>query len=214
VYSLVLKPYYWLLNSAGDTSLKVVKDAFDSAKIPEHAYLNFEPITLLQVTFPQSESSPVLVSAGDQLERNQTGIPPLFGLRHAYSLSASGKFVLAIVDLDPPTPQEPTKAQVRHYLGGNFEVAGKSDAAGVALLSNSTPALTEFRQPTPPAGSDPHRYVFLLYKQPEGFNDQTEVNSTTPAQNFNVSQFALDVGLGDPLGGTFILVGPEADAEL
>ena len=56
------------------------------------------------------------------------------------------------------------------------------------------------------------RYVFFLFNQPDGFNDQTLVNSTTSIANFNISQFAIDVGLGDPIGGTFILVGPDASA--
>ena len=51
-----------------------------------------------------------------------------------------------------------------------------------------------------------HRYVLLLFQQSPAFNTQTEVNVTTSAENFNISQFALDVGLGNPLGGTFMLV--------
>lgn len=157
-----------------------------------------------------------------------------------------------MVDLDAPTPQMPTVAQIRHFLGGNFKLERRisEDRVGVALLTNSTPALTEFHQPTPPAGSDPHRYVltfllpseknleltlikqsprcsklkhffaslffvltcsytFLLFVQPPGFNRQTEVNASTSIASFNISQFALDVGLGSPIGGTFMLVGPD-----
>ena len=52
-------------------------------------------------------------------------------------------------------------------------------------------------------------YIFLLFKQPLGFNGQTLVNSTTSIANFNISQFAAEVGLGAPLGGTFMRVGPD-----
>ena len=52
-------------------------------------------------------------------------------------------------------------------------------------------------------------YVFLLFAQSAAFANQTEVNATTPIELFNISQFALDVGLGNPLGGTFMLVGPD-----
>ena len=51
--------------------------------------------------------------------------------------------------------------------------------------------------------------VFLLFKQPRSFDQQTFVNSTTSVANFNISQFAIETGLGSPLGGTFILVGPD-----
>jgi len=134
---------------------------------------------------------------------------------------------VAAVDLDAPTPQAPTSSQIRHFLGGNF-IRSPSKSF---LLSNTTPAISEFRQPTPPAGSDPHRsvfmyclrsekinklqiirYVFLLFPQPKDFNQQTIVTPTTPVQLFNISQFASAVGLGEPIGGTFMLVGPPPPA--
>lgn len=117
-----------------------------------------------------------------------------------------------MVDLDAPTPQSPTNAQIRHFLGGNFKLEPSgSNLLGPTILRNSTPAVTEFHQPTPPAGSDPHRYVFLLFKQPEDFNAKTPtlVNASTSIQNFNISQFAQEIGMGNPLGGSFMLVGPD-----
>lgn len=57
-----------------------------------------------------------------------------------------------------------------------------------------------------------YSYVFLLFNQPQGFDRQTLVNATTSIANFNISQFASEVGLGNPIGGTFILVGPDPDA--
>lgn len=62
-----------------------------------------------------------------------------------------------MVDLDAPTPQDPTNAQIRHFLGGNFFLEQTSLKNDVVTLVNRTPALSDFRQPTPPAGSDPHR---------------------------------------------------------
>lgn len=54
------------------------------------------------------------------------------------------------------------------------------------------------------------RYVFLLFSQPDGFDAQTILDSSTMRTSFNLSSFAAEVGLGDPVGGTFILVGPDA----
>lgn len=65
-------------------------------------------------------------------------------------------FVIAAVDPDAPTPQEPTSAQIRHFLGSNFQLG----ADGV--LTNTTAAISGWLQPTPPAGSDAHRWVFLF----------------------------------------------------
>jgi hypothetical protein len=50
--------------------------------------------------------------------------------------------------------------------------------------------------------------VFLVYQEPPEFSRQTLVNSSTSRLKFNISAFAAATGLGDPLGGTFILVGP------
>lgn len=52
-------------------------------------------------------------------------------------------------------------------------------------------------------------YTWLLWKQPEGFEAETFFNASTPITNFNVSAFAASVGLGDPVGGSFVMIGPE-----
>jgi len=189
-----------------DLSLGAVNKAFTAAKIPTDAHLTFNPSVLLEVVFPQATGLPVPVHAGIQLLRNSTAIPPVFSIRDRI-VSPGRDFVVAMVDLDAPTPQTPTSAQIRHFLGGNFHsVPALGDEE---RLVNTTAALSDFRQPTPPAGSDPHRYVFLLFEQPRGFNKQTLVNSSTSISNFDISQFAAEVGLGDPIGGSFMLVGPD-----
>jgi len=160
---------------------------------------------LLEVAFPQATGRPIAVHAGIQLPRNATAIHPTFSISQAI-LPPTDAFVVAMVDLDAPTPQTPTSAQIRHFLGGDFH---PTPGIGSERLVNTTAAISGFLQPTPPAGSDPHRYVFLLFKEPRGFDKQTFVNSTTSIANFNISQFAIETGLGSPLGGSFIRVGPD-----
>lgn len=84
-----------------------------------------------------------------------TAIPPKFAIRGSNGVGGDN-FVVAMVDLDAPTPQAPTNAQIRHFLGGNFHPVS-TRREQVKRLLNSTAAISEFRQPTPPAGSDPHR---------------------------------------------------------
>ena len=67
------------------------------------------------------------------------------------------------VDPDAPTPQNPTNAQIRHFLGGDFRLDGSPSAIGAGTpLMNNTPALSDYRQPSPPNTSDPHRSVLRL----------------------------------------------------
>ncbi|KAF8206067.1 phosphatidylethanolamine-binding protein, partial [Mycena galopus ATCC 62051] len=110
-----------------------------------------------------------------------------------------GPFVVAMIDPDALTPQDPSEAQFRHLLAGDFFNEG-------GHLVNSTSAITEFQQPTPPVGSDPHRYIFLLFDQSPEFAHQTLINSTSSRDLFNISAFASAIDLGSPLAGTFMLV--------
>ena len=128
------------------------------------------------LAFPQASGAEVPVHAGAQLPRNhtlvskfsggqtritifltETAIPPVFGTQHFGPLrEPRGTFVVSMIDLDPSTLQDPTLAQIGHFLRGNFEV-GRTEFSRFQLLSNFTPAISEFLQATPPAGSDPHR---------------------------------------------------------
>ncbi|KAG6872122.1 hypothetical protein C0995_012776 [Termitomyces sp. Mi166 len=177
-------------------------------QIPTDLFINFNPKALLEVTFPQPTGEPITLHAGIQLPRNATAGPPTFS---AIGDIGMGPFVIATVDPDAPTPQDPTNAQIRHFLGPNY-FTESSPARGAEALVNRTAAISEFRQPTPPAGSDPHRYIFLLFNQPTEFNGQTLVTPTTPTNLFNISAFAAATGLGDPIAGTFMLVGPDPTA--
>ena len=69
-----------------------------------------------------------------------------------------GPFVVAMVDPDALTPQHPNEAQIRHILAGNLDEVHGS-VRDTDPLRNTTPAISEFIQPAPPPGSDPHRCV-------------------------------------------------------
>ncbi|KAG5728062.1 OV-16 antigen [Termitomyces sp. T112] len=189
-----------------DLSLDAVKNAFNAASIPSDLFINFNPTALLEVTFPQPACKPITLHAGIQLPRNATAGPPTFGVIGAVG---NGPFVIATVDPDALTPQDPNEAQIRHFLGPNFFIDPSSDHDNVQHLVNNTPAISQFLQPSPPAGSDPHRYIFLMFNQPTNFNSQTLVTPTTSIELFNISAFAAATGLGDPIAGTFMLVGPD-----
>lgn len=84
---------------------------------------------------------------------------------------------------------------MRHYLAGNFTVEQtKSEVLSSAIiLKNSTPAFSDYISPEPKAGSGVHRYVYLLYVQPEKFNkmgfDGVGVEKMN-RKNFNVREDA------------------------
>ncbi|KAI0761434.1 PEBP-like protein [Irpex lacteus] len=189
---------------AQDRNTAEVRAAFQNASIPEDLHINFNPRFLLEVTFPQPGGRSVPVTAGVQLPRNQTVGPPHFAVRGDNGLELGQRFVVATVDPDAPTPQDPTSAQIRHFLGGNFALSPGA-LVGQRPLNNLTVPVSNWLQPTPPAGSDAHR-------QPRDFNNQTLVTSETSVANFNISSFAAATHLGNPIAGTFIRVAPDPSA--
>ncbi|KAK7687808.1 hypothetical protein QCA50_009027 [Cerrena zonata] len=88
-------------------------------------------------------------------------------------------FILELTD--PPAPQDTSLPQIGHSLGGNYFPSKTGE------LTNTTATISEFLQPGPPDGSEPHRYIFLLFHQSRDFFNQTLVNSTTSIANFDIS---------------------------
>ncbi|GLB45535.1 putative phosphatidylethanolamine-binding protein [Lyophyllum shimeji] len=109
--------------AAGHDTLDAVKRAFKAAHIPRDLSITFNPQFLLE------------------LPRNATAGPPTFAV---VGPAGPGPFVIAAVDPDAPTPQNPTSAQIRHLLAPNF--SSLNPGADVHPLVNSTAAISPFRQ--------------------------------------------------------------------
>ncbi|KAI3612240.1 pre-mrna branch site protein p14 [Moniliophthora roreri] len=192
-------------STSNSESLANVAQAFSKAHVVPDVLESFSPTALLDIVFT-SQSQTVNVTPGVNLTMQQTANEPQFFLTPPNgTLQASTSYVLAIVDPDAPTPQNTSISQFRHFLGGHFQVN-----TSTSLLMNTSAALSDFVPPTPPDGSDPHRYVAVIYKQPDGFDTSATplVNASTPRTNFNLTVFAERVGLGNPIAGNFFLTGP------
>ncbi|KAL1741406.1 phosphatidylethanolamine-binding protein [Schizophyllum fasciatum] len=202
---------------AANVTTDSVREAFYAAKIVPDVLPAFDPALLVGVNFtnPELANSSVLVEPGAVLTRDQTKFLPSFFISNHTAEDAAQTYIVVQVDPDAHTPQNPDVAQVRHLLAGNFTADG--DVAGdPLLLANSSAAISEWRRPSPPAGSDPHRYVILLYPQPANFTASSVahlVNASSSATLFNINDFAEATGLGLPVAGTYFLTGPDAESE-
>ncbi|KAJ3505422.1 hypothetical protein NLJ89_g7424 [Agrocybe chaxingu] len=213
------------LADAHDTSLASVKRAFQDAHIPEDLRLTFEPKIHLNVTYFLDDGNTFDVYPGAPLARHgsirfssnlstanilmklliihlitETAHPPVYHISECHV--SAGPFVVAMID--PGAQTNPNITQVRHFLGGDYYY---NELNGV--FYNRTPAVTEYKQPSPPSNSDPHRYTWLLFNQSPKFSRQTLVDSTTNRLYFDIAKFAQETELGDPIAGNFVLVGPE-----
>ncbi|KAH9953656.1 hypothetical protein BC827DRAFT_113752, partial [Russula dissimulans] len=140
--------------------------------LTKHARIVVLSLPLLQIPTNASlssssrlYSSSLRVTAGELIHLSShkltlghavTEGPPQWALRSNTSDIGPGPFVIAAVDLDL------TEAKTR------------------APLVNYTRAISEFVQPNPQQGSDPHRYVFLVYKESSSFANANKLSSTRP----------------------------------
>ncbi|KAJ7240357.1 phosphatidylethanolamine-binding protein [Mycena haematopus] len=196
------------IRAVTNISLTDVSTTFSKAKIVPGVIPVFEPSGLLDVVFTVPTTQQVVnATPGVALTTQQTVNEPQFFLTVSDTTTASNaEFVVALFDPDAPTPQNTSLAQFRHFLG-----AGYQWNASTGALVNTTAALTEFFPPGPPPGSDPHRYMVLVYVQFEDFASKAPLilNASTPRTNFNMTAFSDELGLGAPFAGTFFLTGPD-----
>ncbi|KAI2618009.1 putative protease inhibitor [Hypomontagnella submonticulosa] len=82
------------------------------------------------------------------------------------SLSPDKTYLVIGIDLDAPFPSFAFLGPILHWIQPGLKT---SEEGGVSLKS-ADPFIANYAAPGPPPGSSPHRYVFLLYEQPEGFD--------------------------------------------
>ncbi|THU88988.1 PEBP-like protein, partial [Dendrothele bispora CBS 962.96] len=157
-------------------------------------------------------SKGVKFAPGANLTTDQTKTQPEFWLTYDDPSFLNERFVIALIDPDAPTPDDPEFAQVRHFIGGDY-VISSTQPSGTARLTNLSNALAEYVSPGPQSGSA-HRYTFLVYTQPPDFSSvaPTLVNSSTSLDaivNFNISTFVSAAGLQEPIAGTLFYEGPQ-----
>ena len=101
--------------------------------------------------------------------------------------------------LPQPTPDPPP-----NLLGNQPGLKPKLNANGGTNLiaADDTPFISDYAGPGPPPGSAPHRYVFLLYDQPEAL-DPVKLAAPgrkkigmMPRIKYDLNAFVEAVGLG------------------
>jgi len=80
--------------------------------------------------------------------------------------STSGtSYIVISLDIDAPFPSWDGLGPILHWNQSGF----KSDPA-TGKLTTAAPFVANWIGPAPPPGSGPHRYIFLLYDEPAGFD--------------------------------------------
>ncbi|EFQ36187.1 phosphatidylethanolamine-binding protein [Colletotrichum graminicola] len=131
------------------------------ALIPE----GFEPTTKLEVSFAGKA-----VDAGNFFRAGECKVAPSVSFAGEAGAPAGACYTLFLTDPDAPTPDNPQFAFWRHWV-----VPGLQPLSGDGgVVAQGKPALTEFLGPGPKDDSKPHRYLFLLYREPHGLDLKKE----------------------------------------
>jgi len=156
----------------------------------------FTPSAIMHVVFENDDIAP-----GTPLTQEQVKPAPSFYLTPANSsANFAGKFTLAMVDAGPVGADE-SQGQTRHMLINGVTVTGTN------VSTDSGVPVTTYAGPAPPAGSGPHRYVIMLYTQPDSFSPPANLSQPNAGVSvFDFTSYVETSKLGPLIAANYFTV--------
>ncbi|KAL8939828.1 MAG: hypothetical protein Q9216_003150 [Gyalolechia sp. 2 TL-2023] len=168
------------------------KAIFDAKLVPD-LISSFSPSLLLRAAYNGKA-----VTLGNTFTTPQTLTQPTFSItKEAKFDPATTKYTVLLLDPDVPSPNLP----LDRILLGNFVHIIVSDVQPECIPTQQRVILANYK-PLTPASIAPHRYTFLVYRQPANFKP-----NLIQAQNFlgqPLSTFVASSGLQGPVGANFL----------
>ncbi|XP_049883522.1 protein D2-like [Pectinophora gossypiella] len=153
--------------------------------------VNMAPTELITVEYP----SGVKLEMGKELTPTQVKDKPVV----KWAAKEGEYYLLAMVDPDAPSRENPKFREWHHWLVGN--IYGGDMNKGEVLI--------DYVGSGPPKGTGLHRYVFLVYKQPEKINyskvNKIPNNSGEKRGKSSIAKFTQQYKMGGPVAGNFYL---------
>ncbi|KAI1421410.1 phosphatidylethanolamine-binding protein [Xylaria sp. FL1777] len=151
--------------------------------IPE----GFRPTMKLGVSFGDKA-----VELGSFLRAGECKSAPTLSFVAEPDATENSSYSFILTDPDAPTPDDPKFAFWRHWVLSGLRPRGTEDAVATAS------ELTAYLGPGPKDDSKPHRYLFLLYREPEGLSLSKEDiggEEFVQRRSFKPAEFAERHGL-------------------
>ncbi|CAI2167833.1 9476_t:CDS:2 [Funneliformis geosporum] len=158
------------------TATQSIQASLKDAGIIPDVVDNFAPTAILSVKYGEKS-----LELGNEFTINETKNTPSIEF---VAEDENSRYTLLMVDPDAPSRATPKNREWRHWIIGNIPHSGN--------LSEAT-VITSYNGPTPPPGTGFHRYVFLLYRQPDSHLEFQAVPS--PRGGFKARLFAEQHGL-------------------
>jgi len=125
----------------------------------------------------------VQVKHGNFIDINRTIEQPII----YYPFIENIYYCLLMLDIDAPSKNNPIYKYWLHWMIVNIHYSDDI-IKNYDLINNNIYGLTliKYMGPTPSKGTGPHRYIFILYKQPYKLNFNYEY---PPRKKFNLNEF-------------------------
>ncbi|CAE6487260.1 unnamed protein product [Rhizoctonia solani] len=196
-------------HAASPLAIAVALENFKNAKIVPDVVPTFNPSGLMTLNFTTGVGRPDI---GQLVSRSNVSDTPLLMIRGSEAAEAqtSGPFnvttiryTVLCIDGNTAGSSNPGGYNL-HYLENNLAYGENHDHT-VTLNSTGSPVVA-YAAPNPPSGSGPHRYIWLTYAQPEGFNAPSTPAAGSGVALFNLTQYTTAANLSDPIVGTYFTV--------
>lgn len=178
------------------TAIAAEKAHLTQSGIEPSCVPSFEPQATLDVAFDGTVGS---ISLGQKITVADTQPTPKLTLAPANSSVTFGsQYTVAMVDCDIVGAD--TAQVTRHWLVNNAKVSSN------AVTTDGVNVITDYGAPLPADGSGSHRYVILVYAQPDGFTPPADPASNSPIAKFSLSDYVKSANLGNPVAANYFQV--------
>ena len=122
--------------------------------------------------------------------------------------TSAESYIVIALDIDAPFPSFGVLGPILHWIQSGLKLEGGAEGI-YTLQAPNDPFIANFIGAAPPPFSSAHRYIFLLYEQPEGFNGSKYApadgaNMGNGARmRFNLSAFERKANLGPPVAANY-----------
>jgi hypothetical protein len=142
------------------------------AEIPSVKYtlnkLKEQSSITLKLHFPSNKT---VSDPGTRLTRAESKDLPSLSLSSSLIKDPATKYIAIALDLDAPFPSWPSLSPILHGIQTDLVASAAPDTDGcVKLEAGSVAPVVSYVSPAPPPLSAPHRYVVMIWKQPEGMD--------------------------------------------
>ncbi|CAH0050600.1 unnamed protein product [Clonostachys solani] len=121
----------------------------------------FKPTTKLNITYGDRH-----LDLGNLFRVTEVATAPSVSFPSEDGAPDDASYLLLLVDPDAPTPDDPKFAFWRHWVLPGLQPLKNADD----IVGQTKRALTEYLGPGPKDDSKPHRYLFLLFREPKGLD--------------------------------------------